>query len=301
MIDYSHLPFKPLQQTIFYPNSGSNLFQTWTKPKGAKLVIMFGIGGGGGGGGGFTTAGNGGGGGAGASGGVSTAVYPAVLIPDQLYIIVGNGGAGGAANTAGSTATASTIKCKPTPASTTLDVLLTTDSTAAGGGGAGSSVAGGTVGSVGTVTFPTLQHLGLFSNLKTGVSAPGSFNTNAANVTLSRSAVSISGSSGIIGPGGGGGGKTAVIGYSGSGLLPNRLIQQQISGSTVGGAGAFGFNIGSKIIYPVGGMGGAGNPSGVGGRGGDGIYGAGGGGGGAGTTGGAGGRGGNGIVIITTY
>jgi len=301
MIDYSHLPFKPLQQTVFYPNSGSNLFQTWTKPKGARLVVMFAIGGGGGGGGGFSaTAGSaGGGGGAGGNGGVGTAIYPAALIPDQLYILVGTGGAGGAAGATGGVGSTSTIKCKPTPASTTLDVLLTLDNTPVSGGFPGTATAGGAAGGVGTVLAPTMQHLGLFNQLKGTISASGSLNTNAPSVALSRTATTISGSSGLIGPGGGGGGKSGGIAYSGSGLSPNRLIQQEISGSN--SVGSFGFTIGSRTLYPVGGMGGAGSDAGVGGRGGDGIYGAGGGGGGAGTTGGAGGKGGDGIVIITTY
>ena len=63
---------------------------TWTKPTGAKLVIMELIGGGGGGGDGGQNSGGGGGGG----GAYIRGIYDAVSMPSSLTISVGAGGAG---------------------------------------------------------------------------------------------------------------------------------------------------------------------------------------------------------------
>ena len=72
-------------------------WQIWTKPQGAKMVYMFGLGAGGGGGGGWAGATStlrcGGGGGTGGT--YAKLVIPAFFLPDVLYIYVPCGAAGG--------------------------------------------------------------------------------------------------------------------------------------------------------------------------------------------------------------
>lgn len=74
-------------------------WQTWIKPKNAKMVYIMCVGAGGGGGGGRGYSDGGatvrGGGAGGTSGIVTTATYPASLLPDILYIKPGLGGSGG--------------------------------------------------------------------------------------------------------------------------------------------------------------------------------------------------------------
>ena len=98
MLDIFHIPSNTENTKIFYASSGSNSWQTWQKPRGAKLIQIFCLGGGGGGGGGSanTAVNNTGGGGGGGGAALSRGLFPAFLLPDTLYIQTGLGGAGGA-------------------------------------------------------------------------------------------------------------------------------------------------------------------------------------------------------------
>ena len=79
MLDLFHIPSNTYNTKIFYASSGSNSWQTWQKPRGAKFIQIFCLGGGGGGqGGGSNTAANAtNGGGGGAAAGYSRCLYPA--------------------------------------------------------------------------------------------------------------------------------------------------------------------------------------------------------------------------------
>ena len=48
MLDLSHIPSQQQNTTIFYAQNGS--WQTWSKPRNAKMIEIFCLGGGGGGG-----------------------------------------------------------------------------------------------------------------------------------------------------------------------------------------------------------------------------------------------------------
>lgn len=306
MKDYFNIPTLDNRNQIFYANG--SIWQIWNKPKNSKFVNFFVIGGGGGGGGGRTSALNSAtGGGGGGSSSITTALYPANIIPDTLYIKVGLGGAGStSAGTSGSNGDLSYISMIP-DSSTNINIFMQSGSasaTAGGGGGSsvvGSAGVGGTAWAYGTFVF---GNLGLITTIagQNGASG-GSIAGSVANVTP---ILPISG-----GAGGGGvssGGTTYNAGsILGSGFLPT------ISG---GGNGVFvsgenGFtsinNIMTNFKIPMfftGGAGGSSNNGGGGGNGGNASYGSGGGGGGgtySGGTGGLGGKGGDGLVIVTCW
>jgi len=96
MIDVFNTPSK--QQTITFYATGN--WQTWNKPRNAKMIEIFCLGGGGGGGQNNLTNPTGAGGGG--SGGIVRGIIPAFLLPDTIYILVGKGGVGSStSNTAG--------------------------------------------------------------------------------------------------------------------------------------------------------------------------------------------------------
>jgi hypothetical protein len=105
MLDFSHIPSQQQLNYTFYANSGS--WQTFVKPRNAKMIEIFCLGGGGGGARTTNAAGNSGGGGGGGSAGIVRGIIPAFLLPDTLYILVGKGGAGG--TTSGGNGTAGGI------------------------------------------------------------------------------------------------------------------------------------------------------------------------------------------------
>ncbi len=307
MLDFFHIPSNTDNTRIFYVND-TNIWQTWTKPRGAKFVQIFTVGGGGGGGGarGAST-GNRFGGGGGASGQITNVICPAQMLPDQLYVRVGAGGAGGngGTNANGSNGTAgqaSYVAVGPT-ASFVSQSLISIASGGNGGGG-GSSTVGGTAGTSSPASSSanaTFMSIGVFTSHPTAVGAAGSA---LGTVSGSSQTALISGSLT-----GGAGGGAASSGGGRVNLAPHTLLSE-VNGSsaitannTTNSPGESGYG----LLMPfcgTGGAGGGGNNAttgSIGGRGGNGWYGCGGGGGGAaGTTGGAGGRGGDGLVIITT-
>lgn len=296
--------------------------QTWNKPRGATMCYMLCISSGAGGGAGFTRATTvaGGGGGGGACGGIATALYPAVILPDELHVVVPMGGKGGltsgTAGGAGANAYISTGKGL-TNFNAIPNIILESGATTPGGGGAGSGAAAGAAGTVPTIgtkarsgwagalavgTNYTVGLVGLIGGAQTGA--------NGAASTAVWNAIPVS-------PGTGGAGVNAVntgfaggalslqgvMDYSGGTFAPSStFLAGGTAGSNVlvGGNGNSGIQSWKPFIM-TGGTGGGSADGQVGGAGGNGGIGCGGGGGGAGTTGGRGGDGGNGLVVIISW
>lgn len=286
----------------YFQNNNSNVqgffnggtWQTWIKPRGAKLVNIFCQGAGAGGGGGFQSASTPrGGGGGGGSGATARLIINANLLPDILYILPGIGGAGGlggTAATAGSPGQNSFVTLIPDTSSVS-NVVLRSGTTVAAAGGAGSTTAG-TAGAGETVSLIVNN---IFANL-------GTFTFQAG--VIANSAGTIQGGLGtpvnfIVNAGGGGG-----TGSGGSGNGTTLGVFPGIVTATVNTNGANGIILYKPILMLYGGAGGGGSTAGNGGNGGNGAPGAGGGGGGAssntGVNTGNGGRGGDGFIIITT-
>jgi hypothetical protein len=286
----------------YFQNQNSNVqgffnggtWQTWIKPRGAKLVNIICQGSGAGGGGGFQSAstprtGASGGG----SGATARLTINANLLPDILYILPGIGGAGGlggAPATAGTAGQNSFVTLIPSTGSVS-NVVLRSGTTPAAAGGAGSTTApsqaiGETIGVIANNIFANLGtftfQAGVLSNsagtTSSGVSTPANFIVNA----------------------GGGGGTGTGGGVNATGVFPGILA------SAVNTNGQDGITLYKPTLMLYGGRGGGGSlTAGTnGGNGGNGAPGAGGGGGGAssnvGVNAGNGGRGGDGFVIITT-
>ena len=287
MLDLSHIPSQQQNTTIFYAQSGS--WQTWNKPRNAKMIEIFCLGGGAGGA--ITTVGTGAraGGNGGCSSGIVRGIIPAFLLPDNLYILVGKGGAGSTGNaTNGDVGGISYIGLQP---STSEQTLICKSSTST----PNNSVTGPTIS---TVALSAFGNLGLF----TAIAGVGASAGGTSTPTQGGSQASLGTS--IITGGGGGGGKTAATFAAGGNITSASVIlTSQVNGSIADAQnGADGY--GTLIPFcGTGGAGGAGRQgdSGAGGRGGNGFYGCGGGGVGGGqtATGTKGGNGGDGLVIIT--
>jgi hypothetical protein len=294
----------------YFQNQNSNVqgffnggtWQTWIKPRGAKLVNIICQGAGSGGGGGYlNTPGNRASGGSGGTGATARLTINANLLPDILYILPGIGGAGGlgatisagAAGTAGSSGQNSFVTLIPTTGSVSNVVLRSGTTPATGGGGA--STTGGTAGAGETISLIANN---IFANLGTftfqagvagfiGQAITGGGNTAPANFVLP----------GTAGGGSGTGGANSALG-----------VFPAVAGAPLGTNGQNGIILYKPTLILYGGMGGGGSTvAGTsGGRGGDGAPGAGGGSGGGGTgataaaVGGNGGKGGDGFIIITT-
>jgi hypothetical protein len=273
------------------PSTGS--WQTWTKPRGKCdfIWIMCMSGGAGGSGGGLTATGNGG-----ASAAITTAVFPAHVLPDTLFIWVGRGGTGGAGNAttgvAGVTGGKSLVALKPVTSSIyaspgNMDLVC------ASGQSAWTIVTSAENGNDSTTWLPRLISLGTWNSVDGRAQAAG-------NVTP------LSGST-ITCPGANGATTSATTGSSILSINLGNFSTPTIAGGlSEGGKGADGIWSWSPM-YGLGGAGGGGGGAGtVGGRGGNGAYGCGGGGGGiaanvGGNVGGNGGDGGDGLVIIATF
>jgi hypothetical protein len=274
-------------------------WQTWNKPRGARLVTITCIGGGGAGGNGNSATASGGGGG-GASGSIHTVIAAAWLIPDVLWVLPGGGAltnATGGAN--------SYVAVSPTmPGSNTPGNALAV----AQGGASGGTASGTTAGTAGSGQSAGSNYWQLWT---VGVQSAftGQGGTAGGNGTTPTAGTNITGTQGLAVSGGaGGGGCTATPANSAGGAInaPNpgyEPILTNIAGGAAGGSpgqpGISRLKAGAWPFYTTGGGGGGGNSAATGGAGGPGGIGSGGGGGGGGTTGGAGGPGGNGLVIIT--
>ena len=288
----------------YFQNQNSNVqgffsggtWQTWIKPRGAKLVNIICQGSGAGGGGGFQSAGGRAGGGGGGSGATARLTIDAKLLPDILYILPGIGGAGGIGGitgvvSSGTNGQNSFVTLIPSTGSISNAVLRSGTIPAVGGppGAAtnpGQLGVGETIAVIGNNIFANLGtftfQAGVISNSSgtgnAGATAPGNFVTNA----------------------GGGGGTGTGGAVTATGVFPG------ITAAPVTTNGQDGPIYYKPILMLYGGRGGGGTSAQFtnGGNGGNGAPGTGGGGGGAssntGVNAGNGGRGGDGFVIITT-
>lgn len=307
--------FIPSTNTNKYPYvqwftaAGENdIWQTWRKPPGVTWIWIMAIGAGSGGGGGAANiaASTAGGGGGGSSGAVGIYMYPAVLLPDTLYITCppgGTGGPGKAAGSAGSGTAGGTagrhteVLCYPIQNPIGFGVVARGVSSSVAGAG-GTTAAGGTGGSAPTAgTTPIGQEqIGMFRTINGHAGSNGGNTGVGGNSTPPVSAWPNGGA--------GGAGKQAAQAAGGSVLAVTGVPMPQISGGAAGGgAGEYGqvWNSDTWRWWSSGGAGGGSNTSGAGGRGGDAAIGGGGGGGGGGmdsSGGGDGGNGGSGAVII---
>lgn len=305
MIDLQHIPTNKFTD-VFY---AGNEWQTWDKPKNAKIISIFAIGGGGGGGSGGTQL-NGGvaniaGGGGGGSSAYAYATFPAMYLPDRIYIEVGRGGAGAASGlVTGVGGTGSVSYISSIPESTNVADLILASGTVAARGGAATTT-GGAAGTVFSLANSFISQMAMVSGAAGTVGGAGVSGNAGTSITPTL----------ILSPGAGGGGKNTTATVFNGGAInaygPAPAVAAGLAASPSsspaghGNAGVSWFMIPDKPMFFTGGSGGGASNSNQGGRGGNGGYGCGGGGGGNGSssTGGAGGggNGGDGLVIITWH
>ena len=283
MLDLSHIPDSQQDMKIFYAISGSNSWQTWTKPRKCQWVWIMAIGGASSGIAGSNI--NNSSGQAGAAGAVTRGLFNASFLPDTLYVQVGPGGAGTTSISVANPGTRSFIALQPSTTST--NVVLTSGAVAAT-----ATTAGGLITETpATTTNMAFATLGTFLSIQT--LSQGNVDTTPLISTL-------------VTNGGYGGGKTNT-----PSVVPGKsILSSSISPLIRGGIGSLttdgdsgGDGITSwKPFFSTGGAGGGASTVGFGGKGGDGGIGSGGGGGGAGTLGGgSGGKGGDGLVVIVAF
>jgi len=186
MIDVFNIP-SSTQNTITFYATGN--WQTWNKPRNAKMIEIFCLGGGAGG-----QTGNAGptgrtGGASGGGAGIVRGIIPAFLLPDNLYILVGKGGAGGVGNgSSGESGGISYIGLQP---STSEQTLICKSSTTAPSNST-------TAPTISVVALSAFGNLGLLTAIA-GMGAAG----NSGGVGGSQAALGTS----LVTAGGAGGGK----------------------------------------------------------------------------------------------
>lgn len=283
MLDLSHIPSQQQQTFTFYATGN---WQTWNKPRNAKMIEIFCLGGGAGGsinivGTGARSAGNGGG-----AGGIVRGIIPAFLLPDTLYILVGKGGAGSTTNnTAGGVGGISYLGLQPSTSEQTLICKSSTTNPS-------NSAVGATIS---TVSLSAFGNLGLFTAIAGVGASSGGSGAGSSQAALGTS---------LVTGGAAGGGKTpSAFAVGGNITSASAVLTTQVSGGVTDAQDG---DSGYGTLIPFCGTGGAGGAgrqgdSGAGGRGGNGFYGCGGGGAGGSSTatGTKGGDGGDGLVIIT--
>jgi hypothetical protein len=308
MLDLSHIPSQQQQTYTFYATGN---WQTWNKPRNAKMIEIFCLGAGGAGGSGGANVASRAGGGGGGSAGITRALFPAFLLPDTLYVQPGKGGPlnPGTTTTAGNTGATGSISYVAIAPTTSATTVLVQSSAAAAGGGLAAATngtnAGGAAATIWTITSSPFTTLGLVTAIA-GVAGGSSANGLSAAVTN----IQALGSTLVTGgAGGGASNNTSLVG--GSILSASAILTSTVNAGSRSVSPGNGIPGGSGYgsLAPVCGTGGAGGSGAsgsniTGGSGGDGWYGCGGGGGGiaypaATNIGGNGGRGGDGLVIIT--
>ena len=309
MIDLQHIR-NNINHEVFYCNSSAPTttgWQTWTKPRNAKLVSIVAIGGGGGGGGNRSGGLRGGGGGG--SGAVTQLIIPANLLPDTLFLSVGKGGDGAGNGLAPGVDGGISYVCIA-PEIISGSVVIQSGNVAAQGGGQGAGV-GTALGGAGETSFTYVPGLSAASVFYCALgifqSTPGARGGDGN----SGAATNITALSASILTGGAGGSGNSGASANGASITGVGLVPTIPGGVAAGGSGSAGYQtyrpndlVSQRVPFlATGGSGGASDStSGLGGDGGPGAIGCGGGGGGAGATnGGDGGRGGDGVIIITTH
>ena len=283
MLDLSHIPSQQQQTFTFYATGN---WQTWNKPRNAKMIEIFCLGGGAGGSIAVIGAGGRNGGNGGGAGGIVRGIIPAFLLPDTLYILVGKGGAGSTTNnTAGGVGGISYIGLQPSTSEQTL--ICKSSTTAPNNAAAGATIS--------TVSLSAFGNLGLF----TAIAGVGG-NSGTSGAGASQTALATS----LVTGGAAGGGKGVGTFFSGGSIISaSAILTTRVNGGVTDAQDG---DSGYGTLIPLCGTGGAGGAgrqgdSGAGGNGGNGFYGCGGGGAGGTTTvvGLRGGNGGDGLVIIT--
>lgn len=311
MSDMFDLPSGNVQRDVFNAMFGSGVFwQPWTKPRGCSFVSIFAMGGGGSGGGGLTgtTGAARGGGSGGGSAATMNALFPAAVLPDTLYVMVGLGGAASGNNTIGNAGSGSYVEILPSSGSVPANNLVLAFGGGAGQKGTTTAATAGIAGAAGIVaTYSVLAQLAIgwisLPGQAGGAGGTGATTGGAGGAVTCMVALTSGGA------GGGGVGSSDTTANAGGNITGAGLFPTVTGG--VGHAADATINgmCGSSLLQPycsTGGSGGGCNgdatvQSGLAGAGGDAGYGSGGGGGGGGITGASGGKGGNGIVIITSW
>ena len=295
MLDFAYLTNNPSNDIQYFTGNIGNWF-TWKKPRGAKLIYMFGVGGGASGGCGINTGVSSGGGAGGASGMQTSLVIPAFFVPDILYVQCGAGGkqptvlVSGALGVAGSPTFVNIVPDSSQAGFNSVSFLYAaganatvTAPTTTAGGGTGTAVTT-------LIQFQWLGLKGMSNPIQNNVLGTAGGTSTGAGVSLSYySATNTFGNSVLGGSGGGGSSATPGAGggitspggsFSADFLLPTTAGGAAASGATPAGDGAGGFKSRNQILN-FGGYGGGGastTAGGVAGRGGDGAPGCGGGG-----------------------
>jgi len=195
MLDLSHISSQQQSTFTFYATGN---WQTWNKPRNAKLIQIFCLGSGAAGGTATTSAAGIAGAGGGGSGGIVRGIIPAFLLPDTLYILVAKGGS----QAAGATTNNGAISYVSLNGTTTEATLICKSSTgAAGVGQIGGSVL--TAASIASTTLSAFGNLGLFTAIA-GV-AGGTGGANTGGVGTSQAALGTNLTTGGAGGGGTGG------------------------------------------------------------------------------------------------
>lgn len=287
-VDTFGLPgIDPANTQVFY-GCPSTTWIPWNKPTGCSLIMMTVIGSGAGGGAGANA--NTGGGGGGGSGAIVRGIFPAILLPNTIFLQPGQGGASATDGTK-SFISINMTQTTPVPA----DLILSSGNAAAAKGGNGTAAAGaaGAGGTIMTAANAILSAWSVWTAIAGVAGIIGGANVAGGNIVALASIP-------LTGGAAGGGGTAAGGNVTGAGLIP----------AISGGAGAAAGNAtpgreGYFLPTPflsTGGSGGGASGSTSGGIGGDGAFGSGGGGGGSNSGAGgaiAGGRGGDGLIILS--
>ena len=321
VLDFGHINVTPgLDIQTFVGQSTTTLitWQTWRKPRGAKMVYMLAVGGGSSGGTGVNTAVSSGGGAGGGTGGQSSLLIPAMFLPDVLYIQAGQGGA--PIITSGGVGAIGTPTYVTIEAANAVIAQATVLFATAGPvtGAAATASAGGVAGSAAAVA--TLANMPLGARGQSTLLAGQAGSAGGSGVPAIGGTVTIPLTGLIVTGGTGGGGANASVATGSNGgpiNLTTAMLGTEFFSSLIGGVGSAtstpslpgmpGYSA-KNFMMNYGGTGGGGTSNTAGGNagaGGDAAPGSGGGGAGAPTTTNTtvprSGAGGPGFVIIISF